>query len=407
VLADEVPPKEDAAVSVQRILFLGHTFPPGLAELSPPPQRLVESCLVESIAPWFEVRRVAIADREDCGNPGVQMPWALTLVERKPEVWHRYRAIAKLQSTYLAWRRQGFAPDLIVMTNFTPIYNGFIRWLNRRSDSPPVLLYLADSTTLRASIPPLKRLRYRFKPFIWPDDEMVSFVHGCVSTSRSVGDWFPATGYPWHWLPNGIDPNRIVRTSEKRSATDPVRFGFFGALSEHTGIPALLRLFTAKARFAEIYVCGFGKGRELLEKEFGGRVGVHLSGPMLPDDCVRLGATCDVLVNPRPAMRGNDCNFSSKVLEYSLTGRAILSSKVSGVDAVLGPNAWYFDEHDFDRSLSAALDELTATPRDELDRRGAAIQRQVLSEFSWPKLGEKLAPFLSEVIARGRTQRTA
>ncbi len=388
-------------MNLKRILFLGHTFPPGIVELAPPPNRLIESSLVESIRPWFEIRRVAITD----GSHQGPVPWDLTLVEKKPELLRRLQAIRHLKRSYIQWGSEGFVPDLIFVSNFCPIYNAFLRWLRRQRNSPPVCLFLQDSTTLRSAIPPFKRFRRRFKPLAWPDDEMVGFVHACVSTSRSVGEWFPNRGFPWHWLPNGVNPKLVVRDAPDRKMGPGIRFGFFGAISDHTGIPALLRIYTAKPRNAELAVCGFGKSRQALEKEYQGREGVTFLWPLLPDDCLRFGASCDVLVNPRPIARGNECNFSSKVLEYSMTGRAILSSKVSGVDEVLGPEAWYFSEHDFDRTLATALDELAATPRSELDRRGQATQKRVMERYSWPNLGENLAPFLDEVISRGKQPR--
>jgi len=40
---------------------------------------------------------------------------------------------------------------------------------------------------------------------------------------------------------------------------------------------------------------------------------------------------------------------------------------------------------------------LSEVSRNELDRRGVAIQQRVLSNFSWPRQGARLAKFLSQV----------
>jgi glycosyltransferase involved in cell wall biosynthesis len=97
-------------------------------------------------------------------------------------------------------------------------------------------------------------------------------------------------------------------------------------------------------------------------------------------------------------MPGNENNFPSKIFEYALTGRAILTSPVSGVDRVLGEEAVYFDINDYDRSLDRRLEELAAIPRTELRRRGAAIQERLLRHYSWAQQGEKLARFLERVV---------
>jgi glycosyltransferase involved in cell wall biosynthesis len=103
------------------------------------------------------------------------------------------------------------------------------------------------------------------------------------------------------------------------------------------------------------------------------------------------------MVNPRPVFPGNENNFPSKVFEYALSGCAILSSRVSGVEEVLGPAASYFDEGNFEASLGAKLCELAGTPRVELQRRGRVIQERVLAGFSWEAQAEHLASFLTRV----------
>ncbi len=107
-------------------------------------------------------------------------------------------------------------------------------------------------------------------------------------------------------------------------------------------------------------------------------------------------------MNARPICPGNDNNFSSKVFEYALSGRAILTTRLSGVDEVLGPEAFYFDEHDFKPALDRALDKLSEIPRAELHRRGAAIQTRMLQEYSWSRQGERFHNFLQGLLSQRR-----
>jgi hypothetical protein len=107
-----------------------------------------------------------------------------------------------------------------------------------------------------------------------------------------------------------------------------------------------------------------------------------------------------VLVNPRPASHGNENNFPSKLFDYALTGRAILTSDLSGVQAVLGADAFYFNPKEFVPSLREILIELARAPRTELRRRGAAVQTRVLAGFSWVKQSAGMAAFISEICGR-------
>jgi glycosyltransferase involved in cell wall biosynthesis len=85
------------------------------------------------------------------------------------------------------------------------------------------------------------------------------------------------------------------------------------------------------------------------------------------------------------------------LFEYALCGRAILTSKLSGAETVLGPQAAYFDPQNFKANLEAGLRELAALPRTELNRRGLAIQHRVLTEFAWEKQAERMAQFIERL----------
>jgi len=179
-----------------------------------------------------------------------------------------------------------------------------------------------------------------------------------------------------------------------------VQFGYFGALADYTGLPALIKAFTARPHDGVLHICGFGKAKDEIAAQCASDGRLRFYAPRSPDECLKFALNCDVLVNARPLCKGNDNNFSSKVFEYALSGRAILTSKVSGVDAILGEQAYYFDEHNFEPTLTQKLVELAATPRAELKMRGTAVQARVLEQFSWDKQGKKLADFLHSVLQR-------
>lgn len=385
-----------------KVLYLGFAFPPGIAGQFPeaqPAGHLIETSLVDSLRPWFEIRSVGISwirvEQVSSRDNSPGLPHDLVLLDRPPEIIWRFRSLARLKRAYQRWLSDGWRPDILMVCNFSPVYNGFIRWLKRRPAAPALVLYLADSMNLQRPISWTKRLRHRFKPLTWPDAEMVRYVQACVATSMATGSFFAARDIPWLWLPNGCDPSRAILADEPLGqAEGPVRFGYFGNLSGYGGLPGLIDVFTAKERSSELHICGFGKQKEAVAELCGQHKHLRWHGPRTPDECVKLGRTFDVLVNPRPLAPGNENNFSSKVFEYALSGRAILTSRVSGVDRILGEEAFYFDEHDFDRSLAEALDRVAAMPRGELRRRGRNIQRHMLEAYSWRQQGQRLADFL-------------
>jgi glycosyltransferase involved in cell wall biosynthesis len=391
-----------------RLLYLGLAFPPGVAGSFPelqPAGHLVETSLIQAVGTYAEVRSVGISpvDVEKLlgrldNSPG--LPHHLNLLDRPPELLHRFRSLRQLRGTYLRWVREGWQPDAVLVCNFSsPVYNAFVRWLKATGQRPRRVLYMADSTMLGLPVPALKRLRYHLKPFAWLHDDVAVCYEACVAASATSEAYFRERRRPWLWLPGGCDPAR-ARTSARAEPDGPIAFGFFGGAADYAGAPRLLRVFTARPRAATLHVCSFGKARPRLQTPYAGHPNVHFHTPRPPDACVELARQWDVLVNPRPSLPGNENNFPSKVFEYALSGRAILSTRLSGVEQVLGPDAYYFDETTYDAALDQMLASLSQASRAELDRRGAAAQQHVLQRYSWSTQGQRLARFLCDLLGR-------
>src|SRR6266498_1544509 len=95
--------------------------------------------------------------------------------------------------------------------------------------------------------------------------------------------------------------------------------------------------------------------------------------------CSTMVQTADGRVNAQPLGHGEQNNFTSKLFQYALSGRAILTTRFSGIDAVLGDAAFYFDETRFDSSLRQAIGQIAGLPRAELRRRGEALRQRIAS----------------------------
>lgn len=387
-------------MSLPKLLYLGLAFPPGYADVFPeaqPAGHLIETYLIDSIRPFFEIRSVGISwlnlsEAPRTGSaPGI--PHELNLLECKPELLHRLRSLAKLKHQYRIWIAQGWRPDAVMVCNFSPVYNAFVRWLAKQPGHPRLVLYLADSVDLQQPLPRLKRLRHALKPLRYPDSAMARLYDACVAVSKDTQPVFSARNVPWLWLPNGCDPRRAI-TNGGNPPSGKVRFGYFGTLAPHGGVERLINAVRQIDSTCELHICGWGKKKDEIAALCKTDTRLKFLGVKAPDECVRFVRDCDVMVNPRPIVRGNENNFSSKVYEYALGGRSILTSRLSGVDEVLGPDAYYFDATQFDSSLSQSLQQLIATPKTVLHQKGAAIQERMLLNYAWEKQGRKLAAFL-------------
>jgi glycosyltransferase involved in cell wall biosynthesis len=394
----------------RRLLYLGFAFPPGLAELHPgvnPAGHALETRMIRELRHHFEIRSAGVLPVDlrqtaalSGADPTSGIAHEVLLVSKAPELFHRLKSLSHLKRCYRAWQNAGWQADAVVVYNLSPIYNAFLRWLKRGSNCPKLILLLLDSSTLGQKLPWLKRFRRRFKPLSFPDSEMVREFDACVGLSRDTEKYFAPRGIPFLWVPGGCTPSRALPPNEpgrNHEPGTPIRFGYFGALGAYAGARELVQVFLERAVPGTLEICGYG-GRSAEFSELAKQhPQVKFHGLLSPDASLCFGGTCDLLVNPRPLSHGNENNFASKLFDYALTGRAILTSRLSGVETVLGPEAYYFDPQDFWANLGKRLLELAGTPRSELDRRGHCVQQRVVTEFSWNKQCRHLAKFIDGV----------
>src|SRR6266568_5603863 len=357
-----------------------------------------ETQMVAALRPYFEIKSVGVLPMERVPvpagtNPASGVAHELVLLDKPPEIWHRLRSLVRLKHQYRRWHAAGWVPDTVLAYNLSPIYNNFLLWLKRQPSCPKRVLLMLDSSQLGRKLPPFKRFRYRFKPLAVPDAEMIPEFDACIGLSQSAGQFFAPRGVPFLWMPGGCTPERAVESCEAAlGVTEPIRFGYFGALAAHSGVMPLVESFFASGLESSLHICGHGRLGDTLVHlaEWDARLKFH---GLLPstEDCLRLAQSWDVLVNPRPAMQGNENNFPSKIFEYALCGRAILTTRMAGVDTVLGPEAFYCDTNDFSENLRDKLVALAGLPRAELRRRGIALRERVIAHYSWPKQAAAMA----------------
>jgi hypothetical protein len=390
-----------------RLFYLGFAFPPGVAALNPginPAGHALETRMLGELREQFEVRSAGVLPLYppivEAADPASGVAHDLILLEKPPELFHRFRSLACLKAQYRRWRDEGWVPDMVLVYNLSPIYNQFLLWLRRDPKCPRLVLLLLDSPSLGVPNQRWKSFRRRFKPMYTPDSEMISRFDACIGLSKMTERYFRPRRVPFLWMPGGCAPDRarIDESGEFKPRNGSLRLGYFGSLADHAGVGPLVQA-VLQTDGSSLEICGYGRLNDPLGDLASGNARVLFHGLQMPDRCLAFGRSCDVLVNPRPASHGNQNNFSSKLFDYALTGRAVLTSNLSGVEDVLGPEAFYFDAHNFQSSLRYELHELARTSRDELDRRGLAVQQRVLSQFSWAKQGARVGAFLRRICA--------
>ena len=119
-------------------------------------------------------------------------------------------------------------------------------------------------------------------------------------------------------------------------------------------------------------------------------------------DCLPWAQKVDVLINLRPRAMGLENTFPSKVFEYAMAGKAIVSSRTGGADEVIGPEGFYIENENFEESLRQKLQEIAGMDRTELQRRGTAIRNRIHTEYNWDAQARRMIDFLQATVASSR-----
>jgi hypothetical protein len=141
--------------------------------------------------------------------------------------------------------REGYSPTHIIVYNLSPIYNKFIKFIRDQHPRPKIILLLLDSAQLNENISIIKKIRYKFKHWVWLDEQMLPFFDAAVCLSPHTQRLFESmTGRPSLWMPGAVSPSLspppFVRV---KSDGEPLRLGYFGSLSDYAGILDFTKIF--------------------------------------------------------------------------------------------------------------------------------------------------------------------
>ena len=101
---------------------------------------------------------------------------------------------------------------------------------------------------------------------------------------------------------------------------------------------------------------------------------------------------------------GKDNSAPSKVFEYGVAGKAILSTRTAGMDQneILGAEGIYIETDAFEDSLRQRLREVSTMDRAELQRRAAIICDRIVKNYSWEEQSRRICEFLEGVVKSRR-----
>lgn len=391
-----------------RILYLSNAFPPGVTGRFPavnPAGHATETRMTQALARLTDLTSITFLGNEAYGaleprDESFGLEHELILWDRTPELWHRWHSWRELREYYRKEIAVTGLPDLVLVRNLNPVFNRFVRWLRTQSSRPRIVLVFADSSSLGKTISWSKRLRYSLKPMYVSDQEAIGWYDGCISFGIGTEPFFQPLGIPWMWMPSAF--NFAYDPPPEPPVSGPITFGYFGALASHASVVPMVELFVKSGVPGTLHACGFGKQSAELEQLAARHPPFRFDG-LLPQqsDCLAWAQKVDVLINPRLNIWGLENSFPSKIFEYAMAGKAILTTRTGGVDRVLGERAFYFETEGFEQSYPAQLRAVAALDREELRRRGRSIRQHILEEYTWDRQAQRMTEFMTGLVRPG------
>lgn len=384
-----------------RIFYLSNAFPPGVSGRFPsvnPAGHATETRMTRALAEITQLTSITLLGGEVFGaleprDDSLGLEHELVLWDRPPEPWHRWRSWRQLRDHYLRSVAASGPPDIVLVRNLHPVFNRFVRWLRAHPPHPRIVLVFADSSSLGQVMRPFRRFRYSLKPMYVPDDVAIGWYDACISFGIGTEKFFEPLGIPWMWMPSAF--NFPYDPPPEREVSGPVTFGYFGALAGHASVIPMVEQFVNSGVPGTLHACGFGKQAAELEA-LAARHPTFLFDGLLPkqSDCLEWAQKVDVLLNPRLNIWGLENSFPSKIFEYAMTGKAILTTRTGGVDRVLGDRAFYFESEGFESSFREQLKSVASMDRAALRLRGRSIREHILQEYTWEQQARRMEEFM-------------
>lgn len=253
----------------------------------------------------------------------------------------------------------------------------------------PRYMYLGRPSVVRRV---LKRLDSAIQ------NRLLTHVDGFILLSRYMADVYGIASAKYMVL-EGIADSLDVSSAALALTHSPRVILYTGALSERYGIRRLISAFEECSDIGELWICGDGEARGLVERAAVANPRIRYFGQLPRDQVIEMQRSATLLVNPRDSGDAFTMySFPSKTMEYLQSGTPLLMSRLKGIPDEYEPYYWQVPD-DSQESWVAKLRELMALPDSELVDFGRRAQAFVSSTKNPRIQGERIVRFMTDICA--------
>lgn len=198
-------------------------------------------------------------------------------------------------------------------------------------------------------------------------------MEGAVSTEVASADSEPSVGYP--------DNEKIIMYTGHLMGLELLTDAFL--------------LIPDKAY--RLWITGRGDWEERISKLSSKDKRIVYWGFLANEEIVQKMKQATVLVNPRSSATPHiKYSFPSKLLEYMLTGKPVISTALPGIPDDYYDHLYILEEES-PQALASLIQEVCSKPAEELREFGESSRRFVMTQKNYRRQGERIYEFMQSL----------
>lgn len=221
----------------------------------------------------------------------------------------------------------------------------------------------------------------------------ISRFDGQITLTRMIADDF-APHVPALIVEGGIDPADETEPGAAVNSETHVLL-FSGTLNEVNGTRLMLDAFALlDDPTYRLRIFGRGPLADLVRAAAECDPRIEYLGFHPNSEIVRSQQRATVLLNPRPSAHAiTRYTFPSKLMEYMLSGRPVITTRLAGITPDYHPHLFLLDD-ETPEGLTALIRKVCTMPANERDDFGRSARHFVLQNKSWIRQGQRISEFI-------------
>ena len=221
-------------------------------------------------------------------------------------------------------------------------------------------------------------------------------VDDFILYSAPMAEFLKIQNRPWMVMEGSISVEEIQKTPAKQDIdNDKVSVMYSGYLDRNYGIDKLVSAFEFLDDKYELWITGSGPAENIVKEAAARDNRIKFFGFLNSrEDLISLQQKATMLINMRdPNVQASDYCFPSKIFEYMLTGKPVLSCKLGGIPEE------YFDCLIQIRSFSSediatAIKEIGTISKEEKNKIGEKNKQFIISKKNNIEQAKKIVYFI-------------